>query len=451
MSEQPQEFKNKMKVSNPLNDLAANLGVTLKVLVQLAMGPDKEFREMVHMLLSALPEEEAVLVAEDRDIDPQFLDYLSRIFESKPVVLQTLIKNPSTSTTTVERLVKLLPSKDVEALAADPNVKPELLEQLFKIFGTTQTGLLRIIASNPVVPATLRQQLASIVPMEGISTEESREPSLEEDLESNFSIENILKATFEAGSIKDFEANTPASRCVNHLFEINAALITEFMKRIQAQVLTQLNRLTEANRQILQVILKNANSLNTESIELTSDLMLLVMQKLPASVSEQEILELLKKQGVEEEKPQEEEKEEAPDVSLQEQIKRMNVGEKMQLARKGDIAARRILIRDVDRDVALMVLENPKITDTEIEATAGMREVSEDVLRAISNKKEWATKYSVMLNLVKNPKTPVDLSVNFLARLGKRDLDYLQKSKSVPQIVRNYARSILLQRMQNKK
>ena len=41
---QTQAFKNKMKVSNPLNDIAANLGVTPKVLTQLATGDDQEFR-----------------------------------------------------------------------------------------------------------------------------------------------------------------------------------------------------------------------------------------------------------------------------------------------------------------------------------------------------------------------------------------------------------------------
>jgi hypothetical protein len=129
----------------------------------------------------------------------------------------------------------------------------------------------------------------------------------------------------------------------------------------------------------------------------------------------------------------------------------MSVGQRLQLARKGGIAERRILIRDNDRDVALMVLENPKITESEIEIIAGMREVSEDVLRAIAARREWISNYNIMVKLIKNPKTPVDISLNYLNRLNKKDLDFLQKSRAIPQVIRNTARQILLQRIQSKR
>lgn len=399
MPEQTQEFKNKMKVSNPLNDLAANLGVTIKVLVQLATGPDKEFREMVRMLLSALPEEEVVLIAQDPEIEGQFLDYLSRIFEAQPVVLQTLLKNPSTPADTVERVSKLLSS-------------------------TTA-------ASKP-------------------GTETSTTTAQDKKSESTIKVEEPLQETFKAGPVTEFQPDDPLSYWVSQLFEVNFNILADFMKRINQEVLKQLERLTEANRQVLQVLSKNVSSLKVENLRLSPELLVFVMRKLPASVSEQEILEFLKKKGIDQKKTEDEgaEKEEEA-LPLQEKIRRMKVGEKIKLARLGDMSARRILIRDHDREVALTVLENPRITETEIEAITSMREVSEDVLRAIGNKKEWISNYAIMLKLVKNPKTPVDMSVSYLPRLGKKDLDYLQKSKYIPQVVRNYARAILLQRLQS--
>ena len=78
---QSQDFKTKMKVSNPLNDIAANLGVTPKVLTQLATGDDKEFRELVRGIFSILPEDEVAMVATDASINSEFLDYLGRLFE----------------------------------------------------------------------------------------------------------------------------------------------------------------------------------------------------------------------------------------------------------------------------------------------------------------------------------------------------------------------------------
>ncbi|HWP47424.1 MAG TPA: hypothetical protein VNM22_09710 [Candidatus Limnocylindrales bacterium] len=443
MSMQSQEHKNKMKVSNPLNDLAANLGVTLKVLIQLAMGPDREFREMVRMLLSALPEHEVVMIAEDPEIDAQFLDYLSRIFETSTAVQQALLKNPSVSATTLEHIAKLLPGSIIEAIAADPNVRPELLERFVKIFGSSQVNLMKLIAQNPATPAPLREQLARDL-LKRVGAEKSVETASQKVGEASV-----------ADSIKQIPSEPTLSDCVGQLLEINFNIVSDFMKRINEQIIKQLERLAEANKQILQVISKNADSLDPRTLRLTPELVAFVMRRLPALVPEQEILKFLQdqqadqKKTAEVEEPVEEREEE--NLSLQDQIKKMNVGQRIQLARKGGIAERRILIRDTDRDVALTVLENPKITESEIEVIAGMREVSEDVLRAIAARKEWVNNYNILVRLIKNPKTPVDISLNYLNRLNKKDLDFLQKSRAIPQVVRNASRQILLQRIQSRK
>lgn len=440
---QSQEHKNKMKVSNPLNDLAANLGVTLKVLIQLAMGPDREFREMVRMLLSALPEHEVVMIAEDPEIDAQFLDYLSRIFETSTAVQQALLKNPSVSATTLEHIAKLLPGSIIEAIAADPNVRPELLERFVKIFGSSQVNLMKLIAQNPATPAPLREQLARDL-LKRVGAEKSVETASQKVGEASV-----------ADSIKQIPSEPTLSDCVGQLLEINFNIVSDFMKRINEQIIKQLERLAEANKQILQVISKNADSLDPRTLRLTPELVAFVMRRLPALVPEQEILKFLQdqqadqKKTAEVEEPVEEREEE--NLSLQDQIKKMNVGQRIQLARKGGIAERRILIRDTDRDVALTVLENPKITESEIEVIAGMREVSEDVLRAIAARKEWVNNYNILVRLIKNPKTPVDISLNYLNRLNKKDLDFLQKSRAIPQVVRNASRQILLQRIQSRK
>ena len=42
-----------------------------------------------------------------------------------------------------------------------------------------------------------------------------------------------------------------------------------------------------------------------------------------------------------------------------------------------------------------------------------------------------------------NPKTPVNLSIRFLARLGRKDVEFIAKSRSLPVALRNNARRIL--------
>ena len=69
-----------------------------------------------------------------------------------------------------------------------------------------------------------------------------------------------------------------------------------------------------------------------------------------------------------------------------------------------------------------------------------MANVSEDVLRTIGGNRAWLKNYSVVLALVKNPKTPVALSMNLIQRLGDRDLNMLSVDRNVPESLRAAAR-----------
>jgi hypothetical protein len=65
-----------------------------------------------------------------------------------------------------------------------------------------------------------------------------------------------------------------------------------------------------------------------------------------------------------------------------------------------------------------------------------MQNVSEDVLRIIGNNRAWTKSYSVIYALVKNPKTPVAQSMNFLARLTAKDVSMLSVDRNVPESIR---------------
>ncbi len=129
-------------------------------------------------------------------------------------------------------------------------------------------------------------------------------------------------------------------------------------------------------------------------------------------------------------------------------IMKMNVAERVQLAMKGSAEERAILVRDTAKLVALQVLKSPKLSDTEIAGFAGMRNVSEDVLRIIASHRDWTKTYSVAHALVRNPKTPPGLSVQFLPRLGTRDLKIVAGDKNIPELLRRQARALFLVRTQ---
>jgi hypothetical protein len=129
-------------------------------------------------------------------------------------------------------------------------------------------------------------------------------------------------------------------------------------------------------------------------------------------------------------------------------IMKMNVAERVQLAMKGNAEDRAILIRDTAKLVAHQVLKSPKLSENEIASFARMRSIHEDMLRVIASRKDWTKAYSTVHALVRNPKTPPGLTIQFLPRLGNRDLKVVTGDKNIPELVRRQARNLFLIRTQ---
>jgi hypothetical protein len=126
------------------------------------------------------------------------------------------------------------------------------------------------------------------------------------------------------------------------------------------------------------------------------------------------------------------------------QMAALSFTERLKAALKGTREMRAILIRDTNRMIAAAVLSSPKLTASEVEAFARMANVSEEVLRTIGSTRAWMRNYSVVLGLVRNPKTPVALSLNLVGRLTDRDLSSVSVDRNVPEPLRVAARKRVL-------
>ena len=131
---------------------------------------------------------------------------------------------------------------------------------------------------------------------------------------------------------------------------------------------------------------------------------------------------------------------EARRTSVTQKISRMSVAQRMNLAMKGSREERAILVRDPNKLVSAAVLSSPKMTETEIESIAKMGSVSEDVLRIIANTRAYVKNYNIALALVRNPKTPIAMSMNLIHRLTDSDLRQLSTNRNVPEMLRVAAR-----------
>jgi hypothetical protein len=141
-------------------------------------------------------------------------------------------------------------------------------------------------------------------------------------------------------------------------------------------------------------------------------------------------------------------REEAAGRSIYARILEMGAGEKVKLAFTGNAEERAILIRDGNRVVSAAVLKSPRLTDKDIESYVNMRTLREDVLRTIGSNREWLRNYSVVLGLIRNPKTPPGIALPLLSRLNNRDLNVTSGDRNVSEVVRRQARKNFVGRTQ---
>ena len=137
-------------------------------------------------------------------------------------------------------------------------------------------------------------------------------------------------------------------------------------------------------------------------------------------------------------------------VSGTQELANMNFPQRLRAAMKGTREQRAILIRDPNKMICASVLSSPKVSIPEVESFARMQNVSEDVLRIIGHNRAWLKSYGVILALTKNPKTPLSLSMQLMARLTSKDLAKLSVDRNVPEALRIQSRKKVTQNQSGK-
>jgi hypothetical protein len=126
--------------------------------------------------------------------------------------------------------------------------------------------------------------------------------------------------------------------------------------------------------------------------------------------------------------------------SLFTRLANYTVAQKIHLAWRGNKEERLFLVRDPNRLVAIAVLKSPKTREGDIETIANMKSISDEVLRAISFRKEWMRKYSILAAIVRNPRSPIDATLPLVIRLTHADQKKLAQDRNVPEPIRTLAR-----------
>lgn len=129
----------------------------------------------------------------------------------------------------------------------------------------------------------------------------------------------------------------------------------------------------------------------------------------------------------------------AEELNLTERIGKMTPGQKIKLAYLGNGESRKILLRDSNKVVVIAVIRSGRMTENEILAAAGNRNLARDVFREISMNKEAIRKYPVKLALANNPKCPLNVAMPLLRDLQKSDLERIGRNKNVSSVLSGMA------------
>ena len=363
----------------------------IEILVYLAVH-HKIFGQQARLTLAGWDEKVCLTAAHDRGTSPEVLEYWISSENLRPHLLPALVENPSVGEKALSELASQGVRPVVEVLLSSPRVM-------------NSPGLLKALQSNvslrPNELTEVENKLAAFetrgAAVPGHETD-APEAALEEALAS------FLKehgAELEAGKDKPFQA-------IGGIHEEAGA---------EAPAETPAAAAAPAS----------AGAVETKSAPATA-----------ATAAAH-----AKKPG---HPPVAEKKR---DSTLQ-KIARLDIKGRIALAVRGGKEDRSILIRDGTKLVALAVLDSPKITDGEVEGIALQKNVLEAVLRQIPMKRRFAKNYSIMRNLVYNPRTPLDLSLGLMKNLLVHDLKNLSANKEVPDTIRKLALRMFKQKMEKK-
>lgn len=125
---------------------------------------------------------------------------------------------------------------------------------------------------------------------------------------------------------------------------------------------------------------------------------------------------------------------------------KLKLHEKIRLATLGNAYCRSVLMRDSNKVVALSAIRSPGITDMEVVRAASSRQVCEDIIRYIANRREYMRMGAVRQALVRNPKCPLPISMKLVSTLQNEEIKAMARSKSVPSALSAAARRLVQQR-----
>ncbi|HEX6838371.1 MAG TPA: hypothetical protein VF334_17465 [Polyangia bacterium] len=138
----------------------------------------------------------------------------------------------------------------------------------------------------------------------------------------------------------------------------------------------------------------------------------------------------------------------AAPMPLERKLAMMSVGEKVQQALHGNRDVRQLLMRDRAGPVQSSLVRNPKVTLDEIQALARAPQLAPETAETLAQHPTYGLSPQIALALVRNPRTPLPVAQQLIARLNPADLRAVAKGHGVRTQVAAAARNRLVKNEQ---
>jgi hypothetical protein len=133
----------------------------------------------------------------------------------------------------------------------------------------------------------------------------------------------------------------------------------------------------------------------------------------------------------------------AAETLLKARVEEMAMGEKIALARIAGPGVIPSLRSEGHGEVIAALLGNPRLSEDEVLILCAGEQVPPVVLSAVGSHPKWRQRYPVKMELLRNPRTPATVTLEFLDSLSTSDLGEIASLTGVPRLVRATAKQIL--------
>lgn len=133
---------------------------------------------------------------------------------------------------------------------------------------------------------------------------------------------------------------------------------------------------------------------------------------------------------------------------LQKKLPEIPLGEKISISKSASRELLLILLYDENPVVLETALWNPRLTELDVIILMQKKTTKPEILQVIASHKKWITRYQIKLHLMKNLKTPFNVSSSLVKELLIQDLRGLAYNKEISNELRNEVLSVLESKME---